>query len=713
MKIFLIAFFLLSYFGTQASQDAINLIEKHVPQTQDLQEALHFYGNREVVIRFQEVEINNKFRQKDAIRSGDKVSVQLFDDTPFLATVERVGQNVNGTISMTALLEEDDGYLVMATTGDRTLVTVYFPKSNLFYKIISEAETKRHFLIEMDARERDILESSPPLIPELDESELLEQKRLQERLEGMEKDPEDWVNIDVMVLYTPNAEIWANVEGGGIDNLVAVAMANAQLVLDNSNVNMTATLIHSDLLSYNESDGGGGALSHITGSALVHNLRNTHNADLVALFARVSDTGGVAWLLNDRNGTPTRGFSVTRVQQAATGYTHIHEMGHNMGCHHHIDQNFQPGPTPWTNWPQNRWSAGWRWTGSDGGHYCTVMTYTHGSYYGDGITHTEVPYFSNPDILYEDVPTGHPHDGDNARTLREIKHVIAAYRVSGMTEVFTAHVADIELLQASSGGTIVPVNGHEIIRRGVVWDTEPNPTLERHEGMTEDGDGDGEFTSLLTELSPSTNYYVVAYAETESYVAYGVQRVFQTLIAVNPNVRTKEAKLVTHNSAHVGGDVFFTGNSEVTQRGVVWSSQVHNPSLTNNEGITDDGTGGGKFSTIMTGLKPETHYYYRAYATNLGGTVYGHQEEILTLHARIFPNPFIEWLNVEFYNESREPIYIVLTNSRGSIVKRRKVESEGDVSKQLNVAHLSGGIYTLSIESQFEFPTWQLLKLHE
>jgi hypothetical protein len=39
-----------------------------------------------------------------------------------------------------------------------------------------------------------------------------------------------------------------------------------------------------------------------------------------------------------------------------------------------------------------------------------------------------VAHFSNPDISHLDAATGHATEGDNARTLREIKHVVAAYR---------------------------------------------------------------------------------------------------------------------------------------------------------------------------------------------------------------------------------------------------------------------------------------------
>ena len=712
MKILIAWLLLFSFTGLKAAQEPIHLFSQHISPRQELREALHFYENKKAVIRFQEVFINSEIKRINSDNTGDALRIHLFDDKPFDAIVQRVNKNNNGTRSFTALTKGYNGYITAATTDNRTLATIYYPDRDLFYKIISEADTQRHYLLEMDARDRDILESSPPIIPELDEKDLQEQQRIANYLKDKKQDPDEWVNIDVMVLYTPNARNWGNEQGGGIENVVALAMANAQLVLDNSEVMMTATLVHSEIFSFDESGGSSSALSHVTNSSVAHSLREEHHADLVALFARVNDSGGVAWLLDNKNGIPSIGFSLTRVQQAASSYTHIHEMGHNMGCHHHKYQNVQPGPTYWNNWPDNLWSAGWRWQGADGGYYCSVMTYAGGGFFEDGITHSEVPYFSNPDLTFEGVPTGHPFDGDNARTLREIKHVIAAYRVSGKAEIFTAPIKDIELVQALSGGTIATDAGTPVIKRGMVWDVEPNPSLERHQGISFDGEGIGTFTSVLTDLSPSTTYYATAYAETEAYTTYGVQRVFNTQQATMANIRTNEVELVTHNAAYVGGEVTQSGNSEVTERGVVWGKHS-NPSLSNNEGFTLDGIGAGVFNSIISGLKPETAYFYRAYATNLGGTNYGAQENFTTLYARIYPNPFIEWLYVEFYNESSDPVYLVITNAQGGVVKRNRVTDEGDVSKKLNLAHLPAGIFTFSIESKYDFPVWQLLKLNE
>jgi hypothetical protein len=701
---------LFSYFSSYGNLQDTPLIVFHSAEKLDTQEALYFFEQRDVVQRFAMVELNPMLKSGEMLKSGSGIALNLFEDIQYTASVNRSDININGTFSFSATVNETMGYAIFTHHGSRSLVTVYLPSAGMYYKIISDPVTLDHFLIEMHAADRDILESAPPIIPDFIEENILEQKRIQEHLKNQDLGPDDWANVDVMVLYTTGAEFWGENFGGGIENVVAAAMANAQLVLDNSETRMTVTLVHSEVLNFTETGNTGNDLGTFAQSGPIANLRNQYNADLVSVFARVSDVGGVGYLLNTRMGRPEIGYSVTRIQQAAGGYTHIHEMGHNMGCHHHWQQNFQPGPTIWQDWPENYWSGGWRWQGSDGNFYCTVMTYTSGQYFEDGINHTEVPYFSNPDILYQNVSAGDFNYGNNARTLREIKHVIASYRISDLATVFTTPVADIGLVNAFSGGEITNDGGRTVTQRGVVWSSFPNPTIEENEGMTENGQGTGAFTSVLENLAPSTNYFVSAYAITEAGVSYGVQRTFQTEVATMASVRTREMYSISYNSARAGGEVLETGNSDVTERGLVWNTRS-SPSLANNVGFTVDGGGDGGFESMITGLEPETEYFFRAYATNLGGTVYGTTFTFTTLFARIYPNPFTDRIQVEFKNESQKNVNILITDTRGQVVIRMPVSEQGDVQRTVNVAHLEGGIYLLTVESEFEFPVWQMLKL--
>ena len=97
---------------------------------------------------------------------------------------------------------------------------------------------------------------------------------------------------------------------------------------------------------------------------------------------------------------------------------------------------------------------------------------------------------------------------------------------NGIPSLTTATVTDILTDGATCGGTVTNDGGLTITARGVCWSTSRNPTiLDSH---TSDGTGTGGFVSTLTGLSPSTTYYVRAYA-TNSYVTvYGSQRSFTT-----------------------------------------------------------------------------------------------------------------------------------------------------------------------------------------
>lgn len=91
-----------------------------------------------------------------------------------------------------------------------------------------------------------------------------------------------------------------------------------------------------------------------------------------------------------------------------------------------------------------------------------------------------------------------------------------------------------------------------------------------------------------------------------------------------PSVTTDPVTDITQTTAISGGNVTEDGGAPVNARGVVWNTSQE-PTVTNNEGITNDGEGAGKFSSSITELEPETTYYVRAYASNSEGTSYGNQ----------------------------------------------------------------------------------------
>lgn len=104
-------------------------------------------------------------------------------------------------------------------------------------------------------------------------------------------------------------------------------------------------------------------------------------------------------------------------------------------------------------------------------------------------------------------------------------------------------------------------------------------------------------------------------------------------------VTTTTPSSITMNSAVSGGNVTCTGSSDITSRGVCWSTSS-NPTITGSH--TSDGTGSGAFTSSVTGLSASTLYHIRAYATNQQGTVYGEDISFTTSCGSITSYPWNE-----------------------------------------------------------------------
>jgi uncharacterized protein (TIGR02145 family) len=92
----------------------------------------------------------------------------------------------------------------------------------------------------------------------------------------------------------------------------------------------------------------------------------------------------------------------------------------------------------------------------------------------------------------------------------------------------TLAATEITSNEAKGGGNISSDGGAPITARGVVWAKTSSPTLEQHEGITNDGIGTGLFNSTLTGLMSDTTYYVRSFATNRAGTAYGQQVQFRT-----------------------------------------------------------------------------------------------------------------------------------------------------------------------------------------
>jgi formylglycine-generating enzyme required for sulfatase activity len=181
---------------------------------------------------------------------------------------------------------------------------------------------------------------------------------------------------------------------------------------------------------------------------------------------------------------------------------------------------------------------------------------------------------------------------------------------------------------AISGGAIED-NDVTILLRGVVWDTDSNPTVDQNKGSKADETDSDEFACKITKLEKGTKYFVRAFAITNYNITYGEEYSFVTKSQSPPYVQTKNATKIRYTSAICAGNVRTDYNTYINERGIIYST---NSNFSNSVKAKASGAGRtGDFSCSLENLKEGTMYYYKAYASNEAGTSYGEVKPFLTL----------------------------------------------------------------------------------
>ncbi|MCH8487114.1 MAG: M12 family metallo-peptidase [Candidatus Cyclonatronum sp.] len=396
-------------------------------------------------VQIRAVELNAEVFTADNLREASLIETALFGGKSLLTEISRVTEHQQGSKSFVSVDPEGQRiYVVGALFEGRYAATILDYESNRFYTIRPDASGSLHRLSEISYTlaafpacstgeaettyseawmQHPLLgnyRAAAPMMPQLP-------------ADLMEDTPGD---LDLLLVYTPNAAAWALENEGGIELSVALKMGLSQLSLDLSDINMEVRLVGLREIDYDETtESSSTHLRRITTSPdfsvfgpefegfldEVHDWRDETGADLVAMLAEVSDTGGIAWLLTNPNGRPELGFSLNRIQQTTRTFTLIHEIAHNMGSAHSRNQGIQPAPP---NGALYVFSTGWRWDGNFDESYASVMAYTENS--------LEAPVFANPDIMWGGAPSGALEGpfapADNARSLRLAKHIVGNYR---------------------------------------------------------------------------------------------------------------------------------------------------------------------------------------------------------------------------------------------------------------------------------------------
>jgi len=411
---------------TLKAQQVIDINEKKIKDTQQQE--------------IENIEVKKMFPEADRIRLfdynkqllnitsnnlGDTLLLSFFNDKQYKSVIQKVAVNYMGRISITSKIAGTQFAYCFITVSNNTIsISAELPANDEYF--FASVKDGQAYISQV---KKSLLDKNALIGTELFVNSSVN-KTPKHKFGKHSKGIDDPIVIDILVVYTPAAEQWALGFGGVTDifDVIDQALQRANLSAGNSETGITFEIAYIHKTDYVETntvddlysitDPWDGIMDE------VHDLRDEYYADEILFIPAVDFTGGVAWLLKDENGFDPDYYAValSRVQQTSWTYTAIHEIGHNMGAHHHRAQKVQPGPGLFD------FSSGWRGK-IDVNYYCSLMTYEKGIYFDDGQDHVAIPYFSSPKIIIDGVTIGDPSYEDNALTLKRTKTAVSNYRI--------------------------------------------------------------------------------------------------------------------------------------------------------------------------------------------------------------------------------------------------------------------------------------------
>lgn len=333
-----------------------------------------------------------------------ELSLNLFDDTSFTARFERLQPTISGGFVLTGELDGVPFSQVTLSVLNGALNGLVSTFEGSYR--IHPVRPGLHLIAEDDPE--GYPPSAQPLLPPILPAG---------QVGAMAGGDDDGSRIDVLVAYTDSA---ANAMDGeaGILTAIDLAVQHANIGYANSQIDQRLHLVQAGRVSYNDTglkntDWFISTLTRLQSQGdgymdAVHTWRENSKADLVALIVGPADAFvcGIGYLMSEPTHTyfDYYAFSVTAVS-CLGNHTFAHELGHNMGAHHNIENaGGMEGYFPYSY-------------GYLGPTFSTVMAYGG----------NRINYWSNPYVSYLGQATG-TASANNALTLNNTAAIVAKFR---------------------------------------------------------------------------------------------------------------------------------------------------------------------------------------------------------------------------------------------------------------------------------------------
>ena len=215
-----------------------------------------------------------------------------------------------------------------------------------------------------------------------------------------------------------------------------------------------------------------------------------------------------------------------------------------------------------------------------------------------------------------------------------------------LSTITTSAAGSITNTTATLNGNVTGVGEDTDVHVTVYWGDDDGGTgTWDFNGAPEEAQPQGiaAFSKNVTSLSPGVTYYFSAKAVNKDGTSWATTKQFDTT-DVYPTVTTQAAGSVLNTSAQLNGNITNTGGDPTCNyQGFAFDNVTHGapgdvaPPSCGYDGPPGTGyyTGNGSYGTgaflySLPGLTPHTTYFYRAYAHNSSGWVYGDESSFTT-----------------------------------------------------------------------------------
>ncbi len=209
--------------------------------------------------------------------------------------------------------------------------------------------------------------------------------------------------------------------------------------------------------------------------------------------------------------------------------------------------------------------------------------------------------------------------------------VISFTTASGLPQVTTSSSSSVGSVSAIVTGRILSDGGFPITECGICYSSTNKQPTNIDKVVKNTTAQIGQFNCELTNLSPSTTYYVRAYAKNTNGIVYGTAISFKTTNGM-PSVRILQQPTYNGNNATLYGEITSNGGADIEYYGVVYGRTNSMPSIENKDAIQylEGNPLSNTITFNVTNIPSGAMIYYRFFVVNsLANTAYSSTGYIL------------------------------------------------------------------------------------